>query len=57
MKLKRIKRPKINLRFFEGEQTTYMLLTIEEFNQMTRALDDFRDNVEILKKQLKKGIL
>lgn len=57
MKLKKIKRPRIDLRFFEGEDTTYLLLTIEEFNSMTKALDDFKDNVEILKKQLKKGEL
>lgn len=56
MKLKRIKRPKINLRFFEGEETTYILLTIDEFNQMTQALDDFRDNCEILKRKVKNGI-
>lgn len=56
MKLKRIKRPKVNLRFFEGEDTTYLLLTIEEFNSMVKALDDFRDNVEILKRRIKHGI-
>lgn len=56
MKLKRVKRPKINLRFFEGEETTYILLTIEEFNSMAKALDDFRDNVEILKRKVKNGI-
>lgn len=56
MKLKKIKRPKINLRFFEGIDETYILLTIEEFNDMVKALDDFRDNVEILKRKVKDGI-
>ena len=56
MKLKRIKRPKIHLRFFDGEDTTYMLLTIQEFNDMVKALDDFRDNVETLKLRIKNGI-
>ena len=36
MKLKRIKRPKIHLRFFDGDDTTYMLLTIQEFNDMVK---------------------
>ena len=56
IKLKRVKRPKINLRFFEGEDTTYLLLTIDEFNSMVKALDDFRDNVEMLKRKVKNGI-
>ena len=56
MKLKRVKRPKIDLRFLEGVDQTYMLLTIEEFNDMVRALDDFRDNVELLKRKVKHGI-
>lgn len=56
MKLKRIKRPKVNLRFFEGIDETYILLTMQEFNDMVKALDDFRDNVEILKRKVKDGI-
>lgn len=56
MKLKRVKRPKINLRFLEGEDRYYLLLTIDEFNSMIKALDDFRDNVEILKRKVKNGI-
>lgn len=57
MTLKKIKRPRINLRFFEGDDTTYLMLTLKEFDQMVKALDDMRDNVKILKKQIKKGLL
>jgi len=57
MTLKKIKKPRINLRFFEGDDTTYLMLTLKEFDQMVKALDDMRDNVKILKKQIKKGLL
>lgn len=53
MKLKRVKRPRINLRFFEGDDTTYLMLTIKEFDEMAKALEDMRDNVDILKKRFK----
>ena len=53
MKLKRVKRPRINLRFFEGDDETYIMLTVKEFDSMAKALNDFRHNVEMLKRKIK----
>lgn len=56
MKLKRVKIPKIKLRFVElDDEGPCLLLTVKEFNKIQESIGVLKDNIEILKQRIKNG--
>lgn len=57
MKLKRVRYPKVKLRFLDlDDEGTCMLLTVKEFNKIQETIGDLKYNIEILKQRIKDGI-
>lgn len=56
MKLKRVKVPKIRLRFLElDDDGVCVVLTVKEFNAIQESIGALKDNIVILKKRIKHG--